>query len=214
MSRAGRVIGRRHTAWPPISRSSVVVAAGTATAATRRHGGCRSADQGAARLPRRHQADAQDPQRPCHGAGHACTPTGRRRLLAGADFGGSDPGDDAAATARDVFAGLQKMLQRGRGPRLRPLSDRPPTRCRKMVSRSSGAWHPRGGLYLAVTHSGVTLAPAIGLFAAAEIFGATARSPAHPLFAGPVHGRPTGCVKEHGEDAFASHCRTSSRSAQ
>jgi glycine/D-amino acid oxidase-like deaminating enzyme len=90
------------------------------------------------------------------------------RLLAGADFGGSDPRDDALATAHDVFAGLQAMLRGGEtlvfdryqiGQRPMPEDGFPVV----------GMAPARDGLYLAVTHSGITLAPAIGLFAAAEI---------------------------------------------
>lgn len=99
-------------------------------------------------------------------------------LLAGADFGGSDPGADAAATARDVFAGLQKMFKGGGtlafdryqiGHRPMPADGFPIV----------GPAPERAGLYLAVTHSGITLAPAIGRFAATEILG----GPRDPLLA-------------------------------
>ena len=90
------------------------------------------------------------------------------RLLAGADFGGSDPGDDALATAHAVIADLQRLLRPGAAIQyesysigLRPL----PRDGFPIVGWAGG----RAGLYLAVTHSGVTLAPALGLFAAAEI---------------------------------------------
>lgn len=92
------------------------------------------------------------------------------RLLAGADFGGSDPGENAEATARDVFAGLQSMLKGGDslsfdhyqiGHRPMPADGFPIVGPAPAVT----------GLYLAVTHSGITLAPAVGLFAAAEILG-------------------------------------------
>ncbi|MDY0871016.1 NAD(P)/FAD-dependent oxidoreductase [Dongia rigui] len=92
------------------------------------------------------------------------------RLLAGAHFGGSDPGSDAAGTARTVFTGLQAMLTGGDtlafdryqiGHRPMPADGFPIV----------GPAPDRPGLYLAVTHSGITLAPAIGLFAAAEILG-------------------------------------------
>lgn len=90
------------------------------------------------------------------------------RLLAGADFGGSDPGEDAEATARAVIATLTRLLKPGAEIRyesysigLRPL----PRDGFPIVGHTGQA----AGLYLAVTHSGVTLAPALGLFAAAEI---------------------------------------------
>lgn len=91
-------------------------------------------------------------------------------LLAGADFGGSDPGEDALATARTVFAGLQEMLKGGD----KLVFDRYQIGHRPMPEDGFpivGATPDRPGLYLAVTHSGITLAPAIGLFAAAEILG-------------------------------------------
>ncbi len=91
-------------------------------------------------------------------------------LLAGADFGGSDPGEDAEATARSVFAGLQAMLKGGE----KLVFDRYQIGHRPMPADGFpivGAAPNAPGLYLAVTHSGITLAPAIGLFAAAEILG-------------------------------------------
>ncbi|MBI2254779.1 MAG: FAD-binding oxidoreductase [Proteobacteria bacterium] len=90
------------------------------------------------------------------------------RLLAGADFGGSDPGEDAEATARAVFAGLQAMLKGGSSF----LFDRYQIGHRPMPADGfpiMGGVSGCPGLYLAVTHSGITLAPALGLFAAAEI---------------------------------------------
>jgi glycine/D-amino acid oxidase-like deaminating enzyme len=95
------------------------------------------------------------------------------RLLAGADFGGTDPGADAAATAQDVFQGLQRLLQGGTafafdryqiGYRPMPLDGFP------IVGPA------KAGLYLAVTHSGITLAPIIGAAAAQEIL-SNAREP-------------------------------------
>jgi glycine/D-amino acid oxidase-like deaminating enzyme len=96
-------------------------------------------------------------------------------LLAGADFGGSDPGSDAAATAAAVFAGLQRLLQDGDGLRFAryQIGHRPlPADGFPIVGAAPGV----EGLYLAVTHSGITLAPALGHFAAAELLGA-ARDP-------------------------------------
>lgn len=91
-------------------------------------------------------------------------------LLAGADFGGSDPGEDAEATARSVFAGLQAMLKGGE----KLIFDRYQIGHRPMPADGFpivGATPTVPGVYLAVTHSGITLAPAIGLFAATEILG-------------------------------------------
>jgi glycine/D-amino acid oxidase-like deaminating enzyme len=94
------------------------------------------------------------------------------RLLAGADFGGTDPGADATATSLDLFEVMRGMFKDGAALEYSyhtvgyrpmpgdgfPVVGRPP----KM-----------DGLYLAVLHSGITLAPAVGLFAAEEIIGGT-----------------------------------------
>jgi len=99
-------------------------------------------------------------------------------IVAGADFGGSDPGRDAAATARDVFLKLQSMLIGGDALQLagytvgfRPM----PADGFPIVGRPAG----RDGLYVAVLHSGITLAPAVGKFAADELL----RSRRDPLLA-------------------------------
>ncbi|MDN5926734.1 MAG: FAD-binding oxidoreductase [Hyphomicrobiales bacterium] len=90
------------------------------------------------------------------------------RLVAGADYGGADPGPDAEATARGLFDTMKSMLKGAEalqyegytlGFRPTPLDGFP------ALGRSKGI----GNLYIAVTHSGITLAPAIGHFAAQEI---------------------------------------------
>lgn len=94
--------------------------------------------------------------------------TAEGRIIAGSDFGGGDPGEDPEATARELFAAMKAMLRGAEelefdfhtvGYRPTPVDGFP------IVSRAESV----GGLYLAVTHSGVTLAPAIGSFAAREI---------------------------------------------
>jgi glycine/D-amino acid oxidase-like deaminating enzyme len=94
--------------------------------------------------------------------------TAEGRLIAGSDFGGGDPGADPASTAAELFSVMRLMLIRGNelaldffsvGKRPTPADGFP------IVGRAQG----RAGLYLAVMHSGVTLAPAVGLFAAEEI---------------------------------------------
>lgn len=96
------------------------------------------------------------------------TPEGR--LLAGADFGGSDPGADAETVSRDLFEVMRGMFKDGAaleyshhtvGYRPMPGDGLP------VVGRPPKT----DGLYLAVLHSGITLAPAVGLFAAEEITG-------------------------------------------
>jgi glycine/D-amino acid oxidase-like deaminating enzyme len=94
--------------------------------------------------------------------------TAEGRLIAGSDFGGSDPGEDPDAGARELFAVMRSMLRGADGLELdfHTVGYRPtPTDGFPIVSRANGV----GGLYVAVTHSGITLAPAIGLFAAREI---------------------------------------------
>jgi glycine/D-amino acid oxidase-like deaminating enzyme len=90
------------------------------------------------------------------------------RLVAGSDYGGADPGADAAHAAAALFGILQGTI---RAPApivfdrhtigLRPI----PVDGFPAIGPVPGA----GGLYAAVTHSGVTLAPAIGLFLAQEV---------------------------------------------
>lgn len=89
-------------------------------------------------------------------------------IVAGTDFGGGDPGRDAAATARDVFGQLQLMLIGGEALELAGYSVgfRPvPSDGFPIVGRPAG----REGMYVAVLHSGITPAPAIGRFAAEEL---------------------------------------------
>ncbi len=90
------------------------------------------------------------------------------RIVAGADFRGADPGLDAEATAHDLFAKVKAMLANASdlafdyltiGYRPTPADGFP------VIGRPGGV----DGVYAAVMHSGVTLAPAVGLFAAGEI---------------------------------------------
>ena len=94
------------------------------------------------------------------------TPEGR--LVAGADFGGSDLGDDAAATAAEAINTLKGMLKPSTSLVLdyHTLGHRPvPEDGFPAVGRVDGI----AGFYVAVMHSGITLAPAIGRFVADEI---------------------------------------------
>ena len=90
------------------------------------------------------------------------------RLVAGSDFGGADPGASTEATARALYANVQGAI---RGAEHLPLAFhttgfRPtPRDGLPIVSRAEA------GLYVAVMHSGITNAPATGLFAAREIMG-------------------------------------------
>jgi glycine/D-amino acid oxidase-like deaminating enzyme len=94
--------------------------------------------------------------------------TAEGRIIAGSDFGGADPGMDAEATARELFAAMKSMLRDADrleldfhtvGYRPTPIDGFP------IIGRAEGI----SGLYVAVMHSGITLAPAVGLFAAREI---------------------------------------------
>lgn len=90
------------------------------------------------------------------------------RIIAGSDFGGSDPGGDPEGTARDLFAKVRTFLRGGDALEMdfHTVGYRPtPKDGFPILGRADGI----EGVYLAVTHSGVTLAPAIGRFAAEEI---------------------------------------------
>ncbi|WP_192253485.1 NAD(P)/FAD-dependent oxidoreductase [Mesorhizobium silamurunense] len=94
--------------------------------------------------------------------------TAEGRIIAGSDFGGGDPGDNPDAAARELLATMQAMLRGADGLEydFHTVGYRPtPIDGFPIVSRADGI----GGLYIAVTHSGITLAPAVGLFAANEI---------------------------------------------
>ncbi|WP_245436523.1 NAD(P)/FAD-dependent oxidoreductase [Mesorhizobium tamadayense] len=94
--------------------------------------------------------------------------TAEGRVIAGSDFGGGDPGEKPEATAREQFAAMKAMLHGADGLEFdfHTVGYRPtPVDGFPIVGRADSV----GGLYIAVTHSGITLAPAIGLFAANEI---------------------------------------------
>jgi glycine/D-amino acid oxidase-like deaminating enzyme len=94
--------------------------------------------------------------------------TAEGRIIAGSDFGGGDPGEHPEVAARSLFAATKAMLRHADGLEFdfHTIGYRPtPADGFPIVSRADDV----GGLYLAVTHSGITLAPAVGLFAASEI---------------------------------------------
>jgi glycine/D-amino acid oxidase-like deaminating enzyme len=94
--------------------------------------------------------------------------TSEGRLVAGSDFGGTQPGDDPAATAAVLFSKVQKLLRGAENLKMEFYTTgyRP---------TPADGWPAMGrpsqmeGLYVAVMHSGITLAPAMGLFGADEI---------------------------------------------
>jgi glycine/D-amino acid oxidase-like deaminating enzyme len=94
--------------------------------------------------------------------------TAEGRIIAGSDFGGADPGMDAEATAHALFAAMKAMLRDGDGLELdfHTVGYRPtPIDGFPIIGLAEGV----DGVYVAVMHSGITLAPAVGLFAAREI---------------------------------------------
>ncbi|RAZ91194.1 FAD-binding oxidoreductase [Mesorhizobium hawassense] len=94
--------------------------------------------------------------------------TAEGRIIAGSDFAGGDPGENPEATARDLFAVMKAALRGADGLELdfHTVGYRPnPVDGFPIVGRAGGV----GGLYIAVMHSGITLAPAVGLFATHEI---------------------------------------------
>ncbi len=90
------------------------------------------------------------------------------RMVAGSDFGGTQPGDDPAATAGVLFQKVKTLLHGAEHLKMEfhTLGYRPtPKDGLPLIGRPSKV----DGLYVAVMHSGITLAPAVGVFAAAEI---------------------------------------------
>jgi glycine/D-amino acid oxidase-like deaminating enzyme len=98
--------------------------------------------------------------------------TSEGRLVGGSDFGGLDPGTDPAQAATGLFAKLQHSLKGGDALEMEFFTiGYRPTPCDGFPI--IGAVEGMDCLYLAVTHSGITLAPVIGLFAASEILEGT-----------------------------------------
>jgi glycine/D-amino acid oxidase-like deaminating enzyme len=94
--------------------------------------------------------------------------TAEGRIVSSADFAGGDPGPDPEATADALFAETKDMLRGAQDLRLdfHTIGNRPmPADGFPIVGRAGS----RPGLYLAVMHSGITLAAAVGKFAADEI---------------------------------------------
>ncbi len=94
--------------------------------------------------------------------------TAEGRLVAGTDFAGADPDGDARGLAADLQAKVEAMVKGAAGLGLDFLTvGYRPTPADGFAA--VGRFGSRAGLYAAVTHSGVTLAPALGLFAATEL---------------------------------------------
>jgi glycine/D-amino acid oxidase-like deaminating enzyme len=102
--------------------------------------------------------------------------TAEGRLLAIGHLG--DPASDAAERAAELLDAIRSMIDTGEAlsPEFHAVAYRPiPQDGFPAVGRSAGM----AGLYTAVTHSGITLAPAIGRFAAEELL----TGERHPLIA-------------------------------
>ncbi len=90
------------------------------------------------------------------------------RLVAGADFSGSDPADDPRGAAAALYQKVQDLVKGAEHVEMdfHTVGFRPtPGDGFPMIGRPQS----REGLYITVMHSGITLAPAVGLFAAAEL---------------------------------------------
>ena len=94
--------------------------------------------------------------------------TDKGRIVIGSDFGGADPGPDAGATAQALLAQARAMLVGGE----RVAFDRCTIGLRPTLADGFpviGRPDDRTGLYVAVMHSGVTLAAAVGLLVTQEL---------------------------------------------
>ncbi|WFU08237.1 FAD-binding oxidoreductase [Rhizobium sp. CB3090] len=102
------------------------------------------------------------------------------RIIAGSDFGGTDPGDEPQKAADELFAKVKTMLRGGDRLELDfyTVGYRPTPKDGFPII---GGVDAAPGLYLAVLHSGVTLAPLVGSLAAAEIVSGDADSQLAPF---------------------------------
>lgn len=92
------------------------------------------------------------------------------RLIAGSDFAGADPGTDADATGQALLALVRQGISGAEetGLAFATVGNRPtPADGYPAIGRPGGM----PGLYPAVMHSGVTLAPLVGELAARELVG-------------------------------------------
>lgn len=110
------------------------------------------------------------------------TPEGR--LVAGSDFAGTDPGENPQGAADELFAKVRAFVKGGDTLTFEKYTVGYRPTPRDGVS-AIGRVPALEGLYLCVSHSGVTLAPALGSFGAAEIMG----QGRHPLLAPFAPGR-------------------------
>ncbi|MGO4436996.1 NAD(P)/FAD-dependent oxidoreductase [Rhizobium sp. RAF56] len=96
--------------------------------------------------------------------------TSEGRIIAGSDFGGGDPGAEPRKAAARLFAKVKAMLKDADDLELdfHTVGYRPtPKDGFPIIGGVDGA----EGVYVAVLHSGITLAPLVGRLAADEILG-------------------------------------------
>ena len=94
--------------------------------------------------------------------------TAEGRLVSGTDFAGADPVGAAGDAARELHGKVQAMVRGAESLELdfHTIGYRPtPADGFPAIGRPRS----RDGLYIAVMHSGMTLAPAVGLFATREV---------------------------------------------
>jgi glycine/D-amino acid oxidase-like deaminating enzyme len=118
-------------------------------------------------------------------------------IIAGGDFGGSDPGSSPQSVADGLFAAVKAMLKNAEHLELDTytIGHRPtPTDGFPIIGGVTEA----PGLYLAVMHSGVTLAPLVGLLAANEILSGTADATLAPLRLGRFSAQASGITNPAG----------------
>jgi glycine/D-amino acid oxidase-like deaminating enzyme len=166
LTEGGRVTGLRLADGTEIVADRVVLAAGSATAGLAAQAGVDVPVDDSAGL-----LIVTEPVAPMLtglvvGPGLELRQLGDGRLLASGHYAGSDPGADPQATADKLFATVQGGVREGATLRLggHVIGHRPMPRDGLPIVGPAGA-----GLYVAVTHSGITLAPAIGRFVAEEI---------------------------------------------
>ncbi|MFS8049971.1 NAD(P)/FAD-dependent oxidoreductase [Rhizobium sp. BR 314] len=94
--------------------------------------------------------------------------TAEGRIIAGSDFGGSDPAGNPEQAADELFGKVKAALRGGEDLALDfyTVGYRPTPKDGLPIL---GGVDAAAGLYLAALHSGVTLAPLVGLLAAEEI---------------------------------------------
>lgn len=102
------------------------------------------------------------------------------RIVAGTDFAGADPGDDRAGLAARLQASIAAMV---RGAETAGLDSHTTGFRPTPADGFSAIGRPRGlaGLYTIVTHSGITLAPALGQFGAEELLTGQRHPLLHPF---------------------------------